>query len=425
MPSVVSAQKQRILDFIENNSAPFLFITGKAGSGKSTLIKEFCSYTKKRYAILAPTGIAALNVGGQTIHSFFRFPADFFDRYTTIKSQRNSSLYKNLELIIIDEISMVDAKLLDDIDYFMRKNGRDSTAPFGGTCVVAFGDLFQLPPVAQEEKLALMYALGYEYNSFYFFGAHIFKEVPIKAIELKTNYRQIDEKFLELLNHIRMGKIDSYQLDLLNQRYMPEIKDNNIITLTTTNEAARSINRYNLRHLTGKEYTYKAQISGEIHPQSYPTEEELILKPNAQVIFIKNDTAEGRWVNGTIGVIHSLDKDRAYVKVNNKIHEVEPVEWDKIRYEYSENHDKKIVSKKVGSFKQLPLRLAWAITIHKSQGQTFDKVIIDMGNRAFAAGQVYVALSRCTSLEGIYLKRPISRQEIFTDSQIIEFMNHL
>jgi energy-coupling factor transporter ATP-binding protein EcfA2 len=420
---------ERIVEYIQKNNFPFLFITGKAGSGKSTLLKNFCQTTQKRFAIVAPTGIAALNVGGQTIHSFFRFPVGIFDR-RNIKKQNNAKLWQNLDLIIIDEVSMVEAKIIDDIDYFMRLNGRNPDLPFGGVQIIAFGDLFQLPPVYTQEKEEIQ-NLGYNYETPYFFSADIFQSVPIKTIELTTTFRQSDSEFLELLNQIRIGKINAQSLEKLNQRcnFLP--KSNSVITLTTTNEKARNINLRNLESLKGKAHTFIAEIQGEIPESAYPADYKLILKPEAQIIFLKNDNTEGRWANGTLGKVQDLGNDWIRVKIpdsnssgKQKIYEVERVEWEKVRYEFDEKKGE-IIPKKIGSFTQFPLRLAWAITIHKSQGKTFDEVLIDKGRRAFAPGQIYVALSRCTSLEGVYLTQPITRQDIFTDSVVVDFMSRL
>jgi hypothetical protein len=422
-----SSDNNRVLEYIKKCNFPFLFITGKAGSGKSTLLRRFCETTQKRFAIVAPTGIAALNVHGQTIHSFFRFPIGLFDR-RNIKKQNNARLWQNLDTLIIDEISMVEPKMIDDIDYFMRINGRNADLPFGGTQIIAFGDLFQLPPVYTQEKKELQ-TLSYNYETPYFFSADIFQSVPIKTIELTTIFRQSDSEFLELLNQIRMGEINPQGLGKLNQRcnFLP--KSNSVITLTTTNEKARNINLRNIEALKGNSYSFIAEIKGEIPESAYPADYELILKPGAQVMFLKNDNTEGRWVNGMLGKIHDLDNDCITVKIatpngKEKFYEVERVEWERVRYEFDVQKGT-IVQKKIGSFTQFPLRLAWAITIHKSQGQTFEEVLIDKGRGAFAAGQIYVALSRCTSLEGIYLTQPITRQDIFTDSAVLDFMSRL
>jgi ATP-dependent DNA helicase PIF1 len=427
MQPTSSNNNERILEYIQKNNFPFLFITGKAGSGKSTLLKNFCATTQKRFAIVAPTGIAALNVGGQTIHSFFRFPVGIFDR-RNIKKQNNAKLWQNLDLIIIDEISMVEAKIIDDIDYFMRLNGRNPDLAFGGTQIIAFGDLLQLPPVYTQEKEEIQ-NLGYNYETPYFFSADIFQSVPIKTIELKTTFRQVDSEFLEILNQIRIGKINPESLEKLNQRCNFSPKSNSVITLTTTNEKARNINLRNIESLKGKAHTFIAEIQGEIPESAYPADYKLVLKPEAQIIFLKNDNTEGRWVNGTLGKIHDLDNDCINVKIatpngKEKIYEVERVEWEKVRYQFDEKKGT-IVRKKIGSFTQFPLRLAWAITIHKSQGKTFDEVLIDKGRGAFAPGQIYVALSRCTSLQGVYLTQPITRQDIFTDPVVLDFISRL
>jgi len=395
-----------------------LFITGKAGTGKSTLLKYFKANTGKKIIVLAPTGVAAINVGGQTIHSFFRLPPKIIQK-DIIKRLRDKSLIKNLDMVIIDEVSMVRSDLMDGIDYALRLNRGKMKTPFGGVQMVFFGDLFQLSPVVENEARQL---LEERYLSPYFFSAKVFDDCHIRAIELSTIYRQKDTSFMELLNRVRNKEHTKEDLDTLNKRVREDAtvsKKDSTVILTTTNILANTINQDRLSKLSGKEITYEAMAFGKFKESTYPTDASLKLKKGAQVILLKNDP-DKRWVNGTLAKVIALSKDSIVVDINGLTYDVPVVKWQKIEYSYNEAEDK-IEAEVVGDFVQYPIKLAWAITIHKSQGQTFDKVIIDMGHGAFTHGQLYVALSRCTCIDGIRLKRPVTHSDIIFDQRIYEF----
>jgi len=395
-----------------------LFITGKAGTGKSTLLKYFKVNTGKKIIVLAPTGVAAINVGGQTIHSFFRLPPKII-RKDTIKLLKDRSLVENLDMVIIDEASMVRADIMDGIDYALRLNRGRMKIPFGGVQMVFFGDLFQLSPVVENEARQLLEEL---YSSPYFFSAKVFDECHIRSIELSTIYRQKDSSFMELLNRIRNKEYTENDLDILNERVQKDAeapKQYSTVVLTTTNSLANAINQDRLSKLPGREIVYEAKATGKFEESSYPTDTSLRLKKGAQVILIKNDP-DKKWVNGTLAKVAALSKDSVVVDINGCACDVPVVKWQKIEYSYNEDEDK-IEDEVVGAFAQYPIKLAWAITIHKSQGQTFDKVIIDLGRGAFTHGQLYVALSRCTCLDGIRLKRPVMPSDIIFDERIYEF----
>jgi ATP-dependent DNA helicase PIF1 len=403
-------------DLIENTNDS-IFITGKAGSGKSTLLKYFKRNTGKNVAVLAPTGIAAVNVGGQTIHSFFRFPPRLIQK-ENIRKRYNNEIIHKLDTIIIDEISMVRADIMDGIDYALRINRNQMKLPFGGVQMIFFGDLFQLSPVVDGEERDI---LDQRYGNPYFFKAKIFNKLRLRYVELENNYRTSDAKFIDLLNKVRnktQGKVD---LDLLNERVRTILPrgSKRYVILTTTNNRANTVNEEKLVALPGREYKYEAAVSKEFNESAYPGEYCLRLKKGAQVILLRNDP-EKRWVNGTIAQIAGLTPDTIKVSIDGIIHEVPKSSWEKIEYEYNRDEDK-IEEKTVGTFEQYPIKLAWAITIHKSQGQTFDNIVIDLGAGAFTHGQVYVGLSRCTSLKGIILKRPVIARDIIFDARVHEF----
>ena len=407
------------MDAIENNSHP-IFITGRAGTGKSTLLNIIRRTTEKKIAILAPTGIAALNVKGQTLHSFFGFPPRILTA-KDIKKRRNHKLYKKLDLIIIDEVSMVRADMLDNIDYFLRIN-RESDQPFGGVQMVFFGDLFQLPPVIKSEEKA---HFDFIYDSPYFFSAKVFeRDFRMEFLELAKVYRQEQRHFLKLLESVRLNNIIDFELDQLNEQYAPTFqREDGYITLSSRNYAVDKINREELNTLDGETVEYSAKIEGDFKPSQAPVEHLLKLKIGAQVMFVRNDV-ERRFVNGTIGKVVDLLPDRIFVAVEKedgrkKTIELEQETWEIIKYKMNDKNEP--VAENIGNFTQFPLRLAWAITIHKSQGKTFDKVIIDMDRGAFAHGQTYVALSRCRTLEGIKLKKKIKESDIQVDERIIDF----
>lgn len=400
-----------------------LFITGRAGTGKSTLLQLFRNTTRKKIVVLAPTGIAALNVRGQTIHSFFGFPPRPLAQHE-IKKRRNRRLYRNLDILVIDEISMVRADLLDNIDHFLRLN-RENPLPFGGVQIIFFGDLFQLPPVVASDAEAMLFQSQYE--SPYFFSAQVFQDnFSMEMIELQQVYRQESRLFLRLLEAVRLNRMDYEDLEELNMRYLPDFATEEFyITLTARNATANGINQRELKRLTHPEETYLAKVSGNFKPNLFPTESALRLKKDAQVMFIKNDP-DKRFVNGTIGKVESLTPDQVNVSIYDEdgkpqLIELTPMDWEILKYKPSDKDPNQIETETVGTFTQYPLRLAWAVTIHKAQGKTFDKVIIDMGRGAFEHGQTYVALSRCRTLEGIVLKNPLKPRDIMTDPRIVEF----
>lgn len=400
-----------------------LFITGRAGTGKSTLLQLFRNTTRKKMVVLAPTGIAALNVRGQTIHSFFGFPPRPLHR-SEIKKRRNRRLYRNLDILVIDEISMVRADLLDNIDIFLRIN-RENPLPFGGVQVIFFGDLFQLPPVVASNAEALLFQS--QYDSPYFFSAEVFQDhFSLEMIELQRVYRQDSRFFLRLLEAVRLNRLDYDDLEELNRRHLPDFEpEAYYITLTARNATANNINRRELDRLTGPEETYLAKVTGNFKPNLFPTDSALRLKVNAQVMFIKNDP-DKRFVNGTIGRVVDLVPNKIHIEVPDEkgqpqVIDLTPMDWEILKYRPSEKNPEQIETETVGTFSQYPLRLAWAVTIHKAQGKTFDKVIIDLGRGAFEHGQTYVALSRCRSLQGIVLKQPLQPRDVMTDPRIVEF----
>jgi hypothetical protein len=405
-----------------------IFITGKAGTGKSTLLSYFCRTTDKRPVVLAPTGVAALNVKGQTIHRFFNFYVDVTPEKIRGKKggQRNAKLFKKLKTIIIDEVSMVRADLLDCIDVFLRMHGPDPTRVFGGVQMIFVGDLYQLPPVVTSQDKDIFSS---HYDTPYFFSAHALQEIALEQVELNKVYRQKDQGFVDLLNKIRNNSVDADDIARINSRHMQDNTSSNgdlHITLTTTNAIADGMNDQRIRTLEGKLFTSTADIDGAFDKEYFPTVSELSYKMGAQIMLLNNDS-EQRWVNGSIGVIEAIKDDedgKTYLAVRLQGHkgivDVYPHTWEVYRFGLE---DGTIVAEPTGRFTQFPFRLAWAITIHKSQGKTFQNVAIDIGRGAFVAGQIYVALSRCTSLEGVTLKTPIRAQDIRTDQRITSFLS--
>lgn len=411
---------------IMEDTASSVFITGRAGTGKSTLLSHFRQTTRKKVVVLAPTGVAALNVGGQTIHSFFGFrPNVTLERVKRVRPHGGEEdIYKKLDAIVIDEISMVRADLLDCVDKFMRLNGPTARTPFGGVQMVFIGDLYQLPPVVASPERAVFQSL---YQTPYFFGARVFGSFHMEFVELEKVYRQRDEQFIGLLNSIRNRTIDDQGLALLNRRHVPGFEPPRgelYVHLTTTNDLAEQVNSRRLAELRSRACLFKADIAGDFGREYLPTAVELQVKPGAQVMMLNND-AEGRWVNGTIGEIASIDEEargRQAIVVDlaeGERVEVLPYTWKIYNYFVE---DGQLQSEAVGKFTQYPLMLAWAVTIHKAQGKTFDKVVIDFGRGTFAHGQAYVALSRCTSLEGMVLARPLLKQHILMDYNVVKFL---
>jgi len=404
-----------------------VFITGRAGTGKSTLLNHFRQTTEKKVAVLAPTGVAALNVRGQTIHSFFGFKPNITpERIRIVRSGDDRNIYRKLDAIVIDEISMVRADLLDCVDRFLRLNGRRKDRPFGGLQMIFIGDLYQLPPVATGAERQIFRSL---YESPYFYSAGVFSSLEMEFVELEKIYRQHDDTFIRLLNAIRNNSITEDDLTLLNQRCLPDFEpppDEFYIYLTTTNALAEEVNDRQLTRLNGTLYTFTGRIEGEFGREYLPTAVDLQVKEGAQIMMLNND-AEGRWVNGSIGKILDIlpGRNSEHIVVaelaDGGVVEITPYTWEIFRF-FAE--DGQLKSEVVGRFRQYPLMLAWAVTIHKSQGKTFDRVIIDIGKGAFAHGQTYVALSRCTTLDGIVLKRPILKKHVLMDYRVLKFLTH-
>lgn len=405
-----------------------LFITGKAGTGKTTFLHKIKNESLKRMVIVAPTGVAAINAKGVTIHSFFQMPFGPIlpNQIANNNQQRKFSktkidIIKSLDLIVIDEISMVRADLLDGIDQVMRRY-KNRNKVFGGAQVLMIGDLQQLAPVVRPNEWSL---LQQYYSTVYFFSSKAYQEANVVSIELKHIYRQKNEDFIKILNEIRNDTLSTESEQILNKRYNPTFspdKEEGFITLTTHNKRANTINDSELNKLKNKSYFFEAEVSGKFNENSYPNDEKLELKVGAQVMFIKNDSSpEKRYFNGKIGIITDISRENVTVQSPNEVDEIvtEREEWSNINYSINEE-TKEIKEDLVGSFSQIPLRLAWAITIHKSQGLTFDKAIID-AEASFAHGQTYVALSRCTSLEGLVLKTPISSNAIINDQTVSSF----
>lgn len=414
---------RRALDILENTDKS-IFITGKAGTGKSTLLSYYRNSTRKKVVVLAPTGVAALNVKGQTIHSFFGFKPDVTPQSIRQIKPDKDTIYRKLETLVIDEVSMVRADLLDCVDCFLRLNGPQPDRPFGGVQMVFVGDLYQLPPVVTSQERAVFKSM---YKTPYFFSARAFSSFEMEFVELEKVYRQHDSRFIALLNSIRNRTVDSDGLDYLNSRYDPGYEPepgSMFIYLTTTNSMADEINEREVERLKGRAYIFTGEIEGEFGREYLPTGIRLKLKKGAQVMMLNNDTF-GRWVNGSVGRVTGFGKDEegdAIIRVlldDGEEVEVAPYTWEIFRF-FVENGQ--IRSEVVGSFTQYPLMLAWAVTIHKAQGKTFRRAIIDIGKGTFAHGQMYVALSRCTSLEGIVLKRPVEMKHIWMDRSVVDFM---
>ena len=411
-----------------------VFLTGKAGTGKSTFLKYVCEITKKKHIVLAPTGIAAINAGGSTLHSFFKLPfypllpddpnfslkggkLHSFLKYTSA----HRKLIKEVELVIIDEISMVRADIIDFIDKILRVYSQNMREPFGGKQILLVGDVYQLEPVLKNDEREIINRF---YPTPYFFSARVFNEIELVSIELTKVYRQTDKVFVNVLDHIRTNTAGAADLQLLNTRYNTQIKENEsdmYITLATRRDTVDFINEKKLAELPGDSTIFTGEIKGEFPENSLPTQMELEVKPGAQIIFIKNDY-ERRWVNGTIGTIAGIDEDETLYVIteDGKEVDVKKDSWRNIRYRYNDK-EKKIEEEELGVFIQYPIRLAWAITIHKSQGLTFSRVVVDFTGGVFAGGQAYVALSRCTSLDGIQLKKQITRGDIFVRPEIVSF----
>lgn len=413
-----------------------IFLTGKAGTGKTTFLNEFVKKTKKKHIVVAPTGIAAINAGGVTIHSMFGLPLRTFipttdridshlgnniaDLMQHFKYRKDKlKLLREIEIIIIDEVSMLRADVLDMMDFSLRFVRRNQQK-FGGVQMLFIGDLYQLPPVVRDEHF-----LGQYYKSPFFFESYALKEMPLITLELTTVYRQTDEKFLDILNDIRDGAVGDIDFETLNERYIPDFepKDEAYVYLTSHNRMADEINQKKIAELKGKAYHYHADIIGNFNENQYPNEELLQLKVGAQVMFIRNDaSSDKRYFNGKLAEVMSLDQKEVTVLIDgdDEVYTLKKETWEQKKYGL--DAEKNITEDVLGSFQQYPIRLAWAVTIHKSQGLTFDRLIIDAG-KSFASGQVYVALSRCRTLEGIVLKSKITPGVIFSDRRVSQFQD--
>lgn len=427
----LSPEKIVLYDKMRNTNE-IMFITGKAGSGKTYLLDYFIKRTTRNVAVVAPTGIAALNAGGQTIHSFFGLDIHVQDMQKIRKqgiNYKKKEILRNLDILIIDEASMVRTDIMDAIDTKLQI-ATGSNAPFGGKRVILFGDLYQLPPVVESQVDRY---LNDKYGGIFFFNAPVFRRVNLHTYELQEVFRQKDDRaFIGILNDVRENKITNNCLDALNARcfshkYDP---DNPYLTLAPRNETVSRINQERLNEISGQEYVYKAKIDGEFNKGSFPTEYELRLKEGAQIIMLKNDTLNDeqpggnvgrRWVNGTLGIVSELGPNTVKVMINGVEHALDRVSWEKKEYSYDAK-TKKLEARTIATFTQFPIRLAWALTIHKSQGQTYKYVNLDLEGGAFDSGQTYVALSRCVSLNNLYLERPITMADFIVNQEVVRFM---
>ncbi len=421
MALTLTDEQAEVFELIESTKE-HVFVTGKAGTGKSTLLEYVNWHTDKTLVVCAPTGVAALNVGGQTIHSLFRLPTgviadEDIDLNDSVKKMLNA-----LDMVVIDEVSMVNADLMDAIDRVLRQ-ARQRDEPFGGAQLVLFGDPYQLPPIEPRDPGELAYFAAH-YASLWFFDAKVWRETPLKVVELSQVHRQSDPHFASMLNAVRHGQVTAeiaHELNAVGARR--PLPDHGSITLATRNDMVRRTNERELAKLPGEAVVFEAELMGEWGRNS-PADERLELKAGAQVMFLRNDTQGGsagpRWVNGSIGEVVELGP-AVKVRIGADEYEVEPSDWERYRYHF-EPDTKSLDRELVAGFRQLPLRLAWAVTIHKSQGASFDSAIIDLGSGAFANGQSYVALSRLTSLDGLYLSRPLRPSDVRVDPVVTEFM---
>jgi ATP-dependent DNA helicase PIF1 len=436
----LSQEQQNLFEYIEQ-SENNIFVTGRAGTGKSTLLSHLIENSEKNTAVCAPTGVAALNVGGVTIHSLFGFPFGILGEQDIARhlSRRTREVLAALDVLVIDEVSMVNADLMDAMSKVMGIARGRRKLPFGGAQVVMFGDPYQLAPVpGNNEERAYM---SENYQSSWFFDAHVWREDSLERYELSEIFRQHDDEFKEILNAIRVGNVTQEMLDRLNTAGNRFPKNDDVIRLATINETVNSVNRERMNRLSTKPKTFEAIFTAsdeKAFGRTLPAEPALELKVGAQVMFIKNDdgkkTSQGllkRWVNGTIGQVVDLPSSGGVtVEVDGETLEVGRSTWEKVRYEIEEEFDEAtgkvkevLVTIPLAEFQQIPLRLAWAVTVHKAQGQTYDEVLIDLGRGAFSPGQTYVALSRVRSLEGLYLSRAIRMNDVMVDKDVLRFMN--
>ncbi len=416
-----SEESKKILALLDSTNTN-VFLTGKAGTGKSTLLKYFRATTKKNVAVLAPTGVASINVQGQTVHSFFKFRPQVTVNQVKKRYGKDSDIYRKLDMIIIDEISMVRADLLDCVDRFMRLNGPSAQKPFGGVQLLVIGDLFQLPPIVRTEEETIFRSF---YKSPFFFDSRSYQQAGFIKVELTHVYRQDDPIFINALDAFRNGSFNNEHLNLINTRVISnyEKPENEfIISLVTKNRIADDINRAEMEKLPATSKSYRGSIDGIFKDSDLPTAQELTLKEGAQVMLLNNDS-RGKWVNGDIVKVIKTDNNSVRVLFDDgTFDDVGLNKWESVQFVFDEE-TRKIQSEVVGTFTQLPVRLAWAVTIHKGQGKTFDKVHIDFGDGTFAPGQAYVALSRCKTLEGMVLSSIVEPHHIFVDDRVKKFMD--
>lgn len=417
---IIDADYASALKSLDDATTPLL-ITGKAGTGKSTLLQYYRSRSQKNVVVVAPTGMAALNVRGVTIHKLFKFPPKLLQDKDIRINYQMTEVFKKIDTLIIDEISMVRADLLDAIDTTLRLH-RVSREPFGGVKIVLFGDVCQLPPVVRGTDLESYFSI--HYSTPYFFSANVLKRTGLHVVELKKVYRQTDIQFIEMLNRIRYADATIDDMIKINEKCIERGDQKNKqaenIILTTTNKAAGQINQNRLNELKKPDYKSLAEVEGVFGEDSYPTDKILVLRKQARIMMIKNNG--DKWVNGTLGVVSGWDDTSVTVKLPYGTYAVKKEKWQNIEYRYNKR-ERKIEEHVVGTFEQYPLKLAWAITIHKSQGQSFDKVSIDMHKGAFAHGQLYVALSRCRSLEGISMHTQVSLADLCFDERVKIFID--
>lgn len=423
MAPTLTREQTAVFEAIEG-TRDHVFVTGRAGTGKSTLLNHLNFNTQKQIVICAPTGVAALNVGGQTIHSLFRLPIGVIADHEIDQNDAVRKILNAMDTLVIDEISMVNADLMDAMDRALRQARQRRHEPFGGVQVVLFGDPYQLAPVPGDADERAYFADTYD--SMWFFDAKVWRETDLRIFELGEVHRQHDAEFKHMLNAVRHGMVTAEIAGVLNgigaRRPLPE---HGAITLATTNGTVNRINATQLHRLPGHSKSNEAEVAGDFGGRAFPADERLELKVGAQVMFLRNDTAIGpdgqRWVNGTIGTVTKLDRELR-VDVDGEEHEVEPATWEKYKYTWDPAR-KKLERQIVAEFTQFPLRLAWAVTIHKSQGASYDTAIVDLGPRVFSPGQTYVALSRLTSLDGLYLSRPLRPSDIIVDAAVERFMS--
>lgn len=417
----LSPEQLEVFERIEH-TREHVFVTGRAGTGKSTILNHLAFTTSKIIAVCAPTGVAALNVGGQTIHSLLRLPTGVIADHDLDQPAELKKMLAAIDTLVIDEISMVSADLMDAIDRSLRLARGKKHDPFGGAQIIMFGDPYQLPPVPPRDPHELAYFQD-TYRSLWFFDAKVWADAPMAVIELREVHRQRDDRFKQILGAVRHGEVTADMAEDLNSAgARPAPGD--VITLATTNATVARINAQRLAEITGSPLKAVAEINGEFRENTYPADEVLELKAGAQVMFLRNDP-DGRWVNGTIGRVSRVS-GTVWVEVDSadgdpEEYEVEPTTWERYRYRY-DAETKKLEKEVVAEFEQFPLRLAWAVTVHKSQGHTYDAAVVDLGPRAFSAGQTYVALSRVRSLEGLYLQRPLQPRDVIVDPNVVRFM---